>query len=87
MGDERNASVACRTEDDLWTQRRGIDEPEQVRGASVRRDASGDERRGSKSDCVVQRRSSNEEQPAMQRNQPAAANAPVDLTVTETDRQ
>jgi hypothetical protein len=53
----------------------------------VRRDASGDERRGSKSDGIVQRRSSNEEQPAMQRNQPAAANAPVDLTVTETDRQ
>ena len=28
MGDERNASVACRTEDDLWTRWSGIDEPE-----------------------------------------------------------
>ena len=44
----------------------------QVRGASVRRDASGDKRRGPKSDCIVQRCSSNEEHPAMQRNQPAA---------------
>ena len=57
-----------------------------MRGASVRRDASGDERRGPKSDCVVQRRSSNEEHPSMQRNQPAAANAPVDLTVATSDR-